>query len=610
MKTNSRGRPNDQKLFYWLLLNYREEKLENYDTDLTYSASDYHHLRPSHWKRKLTTAEFPSRYGRTPSRFTVISTVPTDGSIDEADNATDGGATILSYDPYKASRIIENVYASHAKIIVHRNYSTAHNSSRSSASRRAPNGSCRSGSTSSRPPRASRRITAPAALRPSGQSLSSIQSGESAPYTRPASRRKRGVDFSHVRSPSKGQNEVTRPWAKMSRDTTYSYDYASPIDSFKGDKVTRGSNGRRRSGTQSMMSIPQMEQDSTQWSEEVREFSHSIAKDCDDAFNSSLLSAQSCLGNVTNESPLPVEAAQYSAGLATPSPGIGSNANVGNDVHPWDRRPLPPTPASSESTVRYVDHVMPLFSGAGQARNLDVEDEPSRRTVSAPIYSQYSTQWGKDKIPLPPINEKYRDDSRGRDNDKPRTVSAPVGNGKGSSVHMDERAGLEFLAQHENTIRIVDSPAGKPSTEAGPPKPSALRKQLSRGATAYSQSGEELDLRRRYVRDEPNDTGSRNKDVLSTEHTTSGPTRKKSSWFKRSSKDREDVFDTKEDTNSSRTDRLTYTSTNSSGGPAIPPAKKKSFNIAFWRNSKDASEMQMSLAGKGEPCVRQEPPRY
>jgi len=350
-----------------------------------------------------------------------------------------------------------------------------------------------------------------------------------------------------------------------------------------------------------MMSIPQMEQDSTQWSEEVREFSHSIAKDCDDAFNSSLLSAHSCLGNAPNETPLPVEAGQFSAGLATPSPGVGGNANIGNDVHPWDRRPLPPTPTSSASTVKHADHAMPLLSGVGQVRNLGSEDEPNRRTVSAPIYSQYSTQWGKDKIPLPPINEKYRDDSRGRDNDKSRTVSAPVGNVKGSSLHMDERAGLEFLAQHENTIRIVDSPAGKQFTDVGPSKPSALRKQLSRGVTAYPQSSGELDLRRRYVRDEPNDTGSGNQDALSADLTTPGPTRKKSSWFKRGSKDKEDVFDTKGDSNSSRTDRLTYTSTNSSGGPAIPPAKKKSFNIAFWRNSKDASEMQMSLAGKGEP---------
>ncbi|KAI0397709.1 hypothetical protein F5Y17DRAFT_454861 [Xylariaceae sp. FL0594] len=548
--------PNDQKLFYWLLLNYREQKLENYDMDLTYSASDYHHLRPSQWKTKLTTAEFPSRYGRTPSRFTVISTVPTEESMDETDNATEAGATIVSYDPYKSSRIIENVYASHAKIVVHRNYSTAHHSTRSSASQRAPNGSCRSGSTNSRPRRASRRTTVPATLRSSGQSLSSIQSGESAPYTRPAS-----------------------------RHNTYSYDYGSAIELHGETKAARGSNGRRRSGTQSMISLPQMEQDSTQWSEEVREFSHSIAKDCDDAFNSSLLSGHSPLGNAADKSTLTAEAARFSAGLAAPNPGFSGKALIGKDIHSWDRRPLPPTPTSSATTLARADHATYFLGGLGQTSTPGMEDEPSRRTVSAPIYSQYSTQWGKDKIPLPSINE------------KPRIVSAPAGDARGSSVHMDERAGLEFLAQHENTIRIVDSPAGRPFAAVDPSKPSALRKQLSRGVTAYPQSVEEFDLRRRYARDELNNVlPQEHEDILSTDPQTSGPTRKKSSWFKRGSKDREDLLGTKGDSSSNRTDRLTYTSTNSSGGPAIPPAKKKSFNIAFWRNNKEHSEMQMSLA--------------
>ncbi|KAI1811073.1 hypothetical protein GGS20DRAFT_137239 [Poronia punctata] len=580
------AQPNDQKLFYWLLFNYREEKLENYDMNLTYSASDYHHLRPSHWKKKLTTAEFPSRYGRTPSRFTVISTVPTDGSIDETDNATDGGATILSYDPYKSSRIIENVYASHAKIVVHRNCSTAKNSSRSSASRRAPNGSVRSTSTNPRPPRTSRRIAAPAALRASRQSLCSIQSGESAPYTRPASRRKRGVDFSHLRSQSRGQNETTRAPVRTSRDATYGCDYISLSESLNDAKQARSTNGRRRQGTQSMMSIPQLGQDSMQWNEEVREFSHSIAKDCDDAFNASLLSPESCLGDIPADSSFPGDAALIPAPLA-------------GHERPWDRRPLPPTPTSSASILRRTEHGASLLGGQTQLRSPAVEDESNRRIVSAPIYSQYSTQWGKDKIPLPSINEKHKVENRGHAHGKHRIVSAPIGNA--TSARMDDQAGLEFLAQHENTIRIVNSPAANryPEANTSNSKPSALRNQLSGDTAADTRSKGELDLRQRYLRDGPTDSRPEDQESLSGNCTRPVPTRKKSSWFKRGSKDKEDLFNSQGGSTSSRTDRLTYVSTNSSEGRLVPPAKKKSFNIAFWRNSKDTSQMPMSLAATG-----------
>ncbi|KAI3327030.1 hypothetical protein HD806DRAFT_520035 [Xylariaceae sp. AK1471] len=612
------NQPNDQKLFYWLLLSYREKTLENYDTDLTYSASDYHHLGPTNWKKKLTTAEFPSRYGRTPSRFTVISTVPTDGSLEGADNLTDGGATVLSYDPYKSSRVIENIYASHAKIVVHRNGSIAKNSSRSN-SNRARSGSFRSTSTHSRQARGGRHITAPAGLRASRQSLSSIQSGESTPYTRPASRRKRGVNFSHVRRQSRGHNEVAQAPASIAGDdTTYNYDYTSPVSSVRGAKLARSSNGRSRAGTQSMANMPQVQQYSSQWKEEVRQFSHSIAKDCDNAFNSSLLSPESCLSNTPNESSILADVTSLSLRLATPTPAPDGNSNVGCDARPWDRRPLPPTPSSTASARHelmmakkragrqedenneafvHMDRGTARPSGIALRTNSAVEDEPNRRIVSAPIYSQYSTQWGKDKIPLPSINEKSKEEGRSDDGDRLRVVSAPAGYAKADSVQMDDHTGLEYLARQDNTIRLVNSPSVKPYTESKASDHLDIRKQMFRGITAYPQSKQEIDLRQRYMNDELACPSPDGQEVPSENFTSSTLVKKKSSWFKRGSKDREDVFNTKGGSTSSRTDRLTYTSTNSSGGPAIPPAKKKSFNLAFWRNSKDQAQMQMSLAG-------------
>ncbi|KAG6367284.1 hypothetical protein INS49_001471 [Diaporthe citri] len=72
-KLLSKG-PNEQKLFYHLLVSHRDRLLENYDPDLVHSTSDYHHLRPPAWTTRVSTRQFNVQ-GRAPSRFTVISTV-------------------------------------------------------------------------------------------------------------------------------------------------------------------------------------------------------------------------------------------------------------------------------------------------------------------------------------------------------------------------------------------------------------------------------------------------------------------------------------------------------------------------------------------------------
>ncbi|KAI0097957.1 hypothetical protein GGR51DRAFT_565996 [Nemania sp. FL0031] len=591
----SNTQPNDQKLFYWLLLSYREQKLENYDADLTYSPSDYHHLRPANWKKKITTAEFPSRYRRTPSRFTVISTVPTEGSVEEVD-ATDGGATIVSYDPYKSSRVMENAHASHARIIVHRNGSTANNSSRSSTSRRGRSGSFKSTSTRSKQARGGRRTAAPAAMRGSRHSLGSIQSGESLPYIRPASRRKRGVNFSHVRMQSGDQREGTR----AAGDATYHYSYPSPTCSVRDPKSSMKPNGRGREGTQSMVNVSKADQDTPYWNEEVREFSHSIAKDCDDAFNSSLLSPDPYLYNTPKRAPVTADTVALSGGLPTPIS--------------WDQRPLPPTPPTTASVAHEImmarrkyenkgehsenpvhpNYGISQFNGVTSGPNSIVEHEPNRRIASAPIYSQYSTQWGKDKIPLPAINEKPKE-AQGNDADRHRVVSAPVWYTKEASAHMDDHKSLEFLSQHDNTIRLVTSPSAKPYMETIVPEPSNAHRQVPRGVTAHSESKQELNLRQRYMNDEPAGPSVDSHEVLPEDFKDATAIKKKTSWFKRGPKDREDTSNSIDESVSKQPKRPTYASSNSSTDPAIT-SKKKSFSLAFWRNSKDESEIRMSCA--------------
>ncbi|CAJ2504239.1 Uu.00g116330.m01.CDS01 [Anthostomella pinea] len=604
--------PNDQKLFYWLLLNYREKRLENYDGDLTYSASDYHHLRPANWKKKFTTAEFPSKYGRTPSRFTVISNVATEEDSDGVDNATDCGNTIQSYDPYKSSRNMEDVEASHAKIVIHRNASSAKDSTHSSKLRQVRSGSIKSSSTYSKRTRGARHITAPAAYGSTRRSLSSVRSGEGAPYVRPASRHKRGVDFSHVRrrSSTQQQDHMHRAPASIAGDdTTYDRDYMSPASSVRIAKTSRNPSGRSRPGTQSMADMSGAKQGGLLGHEEMSQFGHSIAKDCDEAFNSSLLSPQSYLDEAPFEPSISEDAKTLSVAMATPTPAAPRARGLLHEPRPWDVRPLPPAPPPTDSVLHEImmakkraerrkdDWFEESSKPAKQmAPNVVLHDrrgkstekgETNRRVASAPIYSQFSTQWGKDAIPLPPINEGFA-------TDKSRIVSAPVTYSKSRPDPLDEGAGLEYLARHEQTIRVVNSISDRHNPVRAP-APLNIRKQASREVTASAQSRQELNLRQKYVKDEAEAPVSEEASTLSLDR-SSAVAKKKASWFKRTSKD--NVFDSNGGSASSNTDKLTYTDSSSSRGPAIPPAKKKSFSLAFWKgNTKDQPQMQISLGG-------------
>ncbi|KAI0975822.1 hypothetical protein F4678DRAFT_418654 [Xylaria arbuscula] len=605
--------PNDQKFFYWLLYNYREKKLENYDMDLTYSASDYHHLRPVNWRKKFTTAEFPSRYRRVPSRFTVISTVPTDGSFEIADNVTDGGTTTRSYDPYKSSRIIENVYASHAKIVIHRNGSTTNRSNRSTL-RRGQSGSCKSTSTRSRQTRGGRHIVAPPASRASRHSLSSIQSGDSTPYTRPASRRKRRIDFSHIRMQSGTQREVAHDRASIAGDdVTRDYGYTSPARSFRDPRSLGNSNGRTRQAVRSMANMSEANHGSPIWNEEVVEFSHSIAKDCDNAFNSSLLIPESHLGNTPDHVSGLADTTLLPNRLATPTPAPKNKQNIRGDAHPWDRRPLPPTPSTTASALdehitgkrmlrdhsenwQASSHITPSMmprTDSSPAAGLIIRDDPNRRIVSAPIYSQYSTQWGKDKIPLPSIHEKSKEEIHANAGDKTRIVSAPPWYQKPEA---NDRADLDFLSRQDHTIRLVTSPSIYQFMGAEPSEPPHARKQIPRSDVAYHQSKGELNLRERYMNDELAVSAANAQDV-SEDVAYPTTVKKKASWFKRGSKDKEAVLNSKGGSSSDQIERPMSTATHaSSAEPVRPPARKKSFNLAFWRNNKHESQMQMSLA--------------
>ena len=132
-------RPNDHKVFYWLLQRYREKQLENFSPDIAHSVSDYHHLKPGSWRQRVSTRSFVTGSdGQGVSRFTVYSNVAEEenetgnGNANTNANAKIGShekgkenknstqiehnltrvpsatksvaTTVQSYDPYRASR--------------------------------------------------------------------------------------------------------------------------------------------------------------------------------------------------------------------------------------------------------------------------------------------------------------------------------------------------------------------------------------------------------------------------------------------------------------------------------------------------------------------------
>ncbi|XXH02792.1 Structural maintenance of chromosomes protein 5 [Hypoxylon texense] len=584
---------NDFKLFYWLLCSYRERRLENYNADLTYSPSDYHHLRPPNWKKKYTTLDFPGKFGRHGSRFTVISNVATDANGNALDrSSTDGGTTIASYDPYKSSRVMDGVVASKAKIVIHRNGTTSTRVSKAPSVRSV---SARTNSTVSRRGRGVRNAKGPSTLRGSRRSLTSIRSGEEISYQRPvSSRRKRGVDFSQARKRSVDQGEARcRPASIAGDDTTYARDHTFPASPSKRSRLS--GSGRSRIGTQSMADVSP-DNECLHWNEELRHFSSSIAKDCDDAFNSTLLSSDAAL-----ESPISLEPSSIAMDPRTPTPmtrGTSPNVEILN------ARPLPPAPSPHHldtyemmTAKKRAERLQGSLHESSQQKQIaqpsgrSKKPEADRRVVSAPIYSQYSTQWGKDKIPLPPISE----DDRYGDSDRARIVSAPAAESSTTRLTpAKDRSGLDFLSRHEHTIRLVDPQFNRDSITSAPAAPSVCTESVY-GAKPNPQPRQGLSLRQQYLEDEmsapiPTELATPTKEGFSN-----ATVKKKSSWFKRSSKEKSELFDGSglDDSND-----LGRARTNSSAGATATPVKKKSFGFNFWRGSKEQQpQLQLSLGG-------------
>ncbi|KAK2673591.1 Protein kinase domain [Fusarium oxysporum f. sp. vasinfectum] len=509
--------PNDQKAFYWLLYHYREQQLEDFKPELAHSTSDYHHMKPGTWKKRVSTCEFaqPSGngHGRSISRFTVIS------------NATEPEPA-LNQEPFQTE--LSTVTLTQRMV--------------------------------------------PILGSPKGFEAAQEHVADAGPQ--PAIQPQGAFNLLEDRS---------------LRCTAVGKWRASKIGGWTGASTTLlGQALRIALGSRYASEI---------FKEELRNFSSNIAKDCDEAFKSSLIEEDSIAGSLTEPDHTQYESTPFSFTIDAPEDSAPDVLELSNKS--FSNRPLPPlptpTPSYNGNSLAPTPTGSRPVTGESDSEELRAEQvkvaqpvvltrHAERRVVSAPTY----TQKHKRSAALPSINE-----AGAAASDKARIVSAPPHTPTKKGV--DRIRGIEYLSQVENSIRVVHSPGDESPVKI--PEPLNVRKKVPEPEQRNSAPAAQLR--------EPDSASQRSVDggttatTLSLEppsHDAQAVTKKKKmSWFKRSSKvesepSRESVEwqDCTSYLTSSDGKRSDSTSTEA-------PTKKKTFHFSFWKSNKQRDSI-MSIA--------------
>ncbi|KAK4248886.1 hypothetical protein C7999DRAFT_13228 [Corynascus novoguineensis] len=568
-------KPNDQKLFYWLLYDHREAQLENYNNNLPISNSDFHHLKPPNWGKRISTCQFtkPARNGqtRTLSKFTVISNVP---DVDEV-------GTVRSYDPYNASRILKpcGSQVSHAKIIVHRNNpepgvepspTTVSHSYRSYQSVK--------GSFYQRAGTNPRRTSTAGQLRSPKTSMGSIHNQQSNPCVRVSNKSRRSVDFSSIRN--KGHHHRRNRHA----------DSATCQDSLLPACHTKKSDAHKVAATGSMMNVGDTTEDPFNWSEELEQLVHCITRDCDEAFRTSL--------PISETNYIRADSHETNPFLLSLGSLHSVQKRAMSSVEPciWDNRL--PSPASSKDTapppsIRPNNDLTSLTAKSTEPRlNVPIAE---RRIVSEPVYDRPS----RDARPLPSVYENTPDNWMRQNGSRHKIATTSLK----TPTHAKNK-GLDFWPRAENTIRMVNSPSAIGAEHPVEiPKPLNIRKISHNVKNARPRVAPLLHDWQRHLSCGSQQNGqSMNDSGLDTII----PRRRVSSWFRRAAKlnASESTIETVVDSSALSKETLVDSELSNFNGPnsqitenlpLFRPQKKKSFGLALWKGVKH--EMKNSFAG-------------
>ena len=343
---------NHEKLFYWALLKFRDEQLENYPGDLIQaSASDYHHvIKPAPKQVKRVASGRGLNHTRRPSQFSIVSE---DGGKRDSyykNPATSASkATQSTYDPYRSSKtpIVSN--AQDGPIVVVRRGTDARSTSHV-ASLRHP----AVNRLQSEPPAVPEIPSEEIEMLPqptkrgsysTTTSRSSLASSRRAGMRKSASY-KRNVSFQHRRQQSTATNASKPPLngqLRMASQNVASSDRPRTRSSDQGFSESHSSPTMPTPRSTAHPRKPVSELDmrkarvtSHYWKDETRMVSQELGKICEEAFNRSSISSASELSHhATIDTP--------PTAVSTPDGRLPSRLRD---------RPLPETPALREMLER------------------------------------------------------------------------------------------------------------------------------------------------------------------------------------------------------------------------------------------------------------------
>jgi serine/threonine-protein kinase HSL1 (negative regulator of Swe1 kinase) len=583
--------------------------------------------------KAYSTCDFPQtkrrNHGRQTSRFTVIS------------NAAE---TEHSYDPFNASRpqhLDEARPGERAKVTIHRTRPSGEETDNFSGSSAPANtGRRRRASQTSVATRSDRtkqqKLLHPRVYASRSSMASSIRSRSSAGYIRAPVGHKRGISFSHNRKPSVSNQKASTGQQKPI-DESQSKSAAGPQDTgtvrpIRSSAIPEQHVRSKKTpfvGSQPLPSASNSGRNSLLWTEDVRQLSSSLAKDCDEAFNRPSTNA-----GTEDKNKMPVSS-HDPRNTRHPSPLAASpvaeipqrkSASLSN-------RPLPPPPARSDSvkiellearrqaelrksgggdSPGYLDRMVTHIDRLMQPLS-PVEEGFPRRVLSAPPSAEprYNTasrhlpsiyEAGKEEDSIHKSADVEKLEHRRPDANTSRIASAPEPREVSCKRTGPDNARPDFRTRE--TIRVVHS-SPKGSIEV--PAPLTIRKKTSQVIPTYHDSnipanktgvaGVEL---RQQDHDASGagafpDLGSTNEDhggddSLENESQTGTVVKRKSAWFRRTSRMGED--DSNLSTNSSENTTVHH----QLDPPEVLLPKKRGFSLGKLFK-KRSSKINMSLGG-------------
>ncbi|KAH0846147.1 hypothetical protein FOPE_11009 [Fonsecaea pedrosoi] len=338
--------PNHEKLFYWALVKFRDDQLENYPGDpLHYSASDYHHVSKPTPKPKR--APNGRGHNRRASQFSIVSDDNNrrDGYYKNPGTAA-SKATQSSYDPYRASRtpIAGDAHEPPTVVVRYRPTTPGARSVSSAGSvrhkvveRLRPDVPALPTFTSEE---LERLIQKKRASYSTATSKSSLSSARRAPGIRKSVSYKRQVSFQHRRQHSHG---TSTPHARVLLSDNYLADRPGTRGTTSGRSETQSNpslptppQAYRPRKSSSEIDVKKPRVASCYWKDETRKVSAELGKICEEAFN------RSSVSTVSEVSPAPP--------LESSATSMAAHAyRVPATIRD---RPLPATPILQELTER------------------------------------------------------------------------------------------------------------------------------------------------------------------------------------------------------------------------------------------------------------------